>query len=178
MRGLELRISPFALLAASLMYFFDEEGLYAAMLPAAAVHELGHFAALKSGGIRLRRLSFGAGGLEMDYWGSLSGLTGAAAIAAGPIFGLIYGLLVFSHLEYFRLSGWISLALSLFNLLPVLPLDGGRLLTMAMGRRGEIISRGMSVCAAVAGLWLLLSQGIFTPFALGVWLLWCNFRHT
>ena len=176
MGGIEWHISPGALLVFALLYFFDEDGLYAALLPAVAVHEAGHWLFLRLGGLRLRRMSLGFFGMEMDYRGSLGGAMGALAIVAGPVFGLAYSALVFSENEYLRLSGGISLALSIFNLLPVLPLDGGRLVALATGERAEAISRGISLALAAIGAYLWLTQGWFSVFAMGAWLAWWNHR--
>lgn len=176
MWGIEFSVSPCALLFFALLYFFDESGFYAAALPAAAVHELGHLLALKAAGFAPRRISLGPAGLEMDYCGRLEGLGGAFSIAAGPLFGLVYGLLIFSPWEYARFSGGISIALSAFNLLPVLPLDGGRLLELAVGERGRAASRAISLLLAAVGLWLWADGGVFAPFAMGLWLAWHNIK--
>ena len=177
MKNVELYISPTALLVFALLWFFDGSGLYAAAVPAAAVHELGHAMFLWLGGLRLRSLKLGLFGLEMDYWGRLDGLTGAMVIGAGPAFGLLYAALCLgAEGEYWRLSGGVSLLLSVFNLLPVLPLDGGRLLALAAGERAEGISRVISLAIAALGLWLWLDRGWFSLFAMGAWLGWWNCR--
>ena len=97
--------------------------MWSAFLAAAAVHEAGHFLFLCAAGLKPSCLRLGLAGLEMDYRGELSGAAGAAAIAAGPLFGLGYGAFAFSGQPFLALSGGISLALSIFNLLPVLPLE-------------------------------------------------------
>lgn len=176
MSKIEFDISPAALLFYALLWFFDTEGIFAAALPAVAVHEAGHALLLSLGGLRVHRLRLGLAGLEMDYLGRLRGGMGALAIAAGPLFGLAYGAFAFSRVEYLSLSGGISLGLSAFNLLPVLPLDGGRLLAVAAGELAERISRGISLALAGLGLWLWLTMGWFSLFAMGVWLAWWNCR--
>ena len=170
-------IRPGALLFYSLLWFFDSSGLWSAFLAAAAVHEAGHLLFLRAAGVRPRCLRLGIAGLELDYRGELRGRAGAAAIAAGPIFGLAYGMLAFSESDFFALSGGVSIALSLFNLLPLLPLDGGRLLELSTGERGRGISRVMSIIFAAVGLWLWLSRGWISVFAMGLWLLWWNYKN-
>ena len=177
MKDFELDIKPAALLAFALIYFFDESGFVALVLPAAAVHELGHFLMMRLGGLRLRCLRLGLFGLEMDYWGSLKGMWGAAALAAGPLSGLVYfAICMLFPYEYCRLSGEVSLALSLFNLLPVLPLDGGRLVQLAVGEPFRKISRVISLIIASAALALFVSGGVFSPFAIAAWLVWYNYK--
>ena len=173
---MNLDISPAALLIFALLWFFDGDGIYAAALPAVVVHEAGHALFLRLAGLKIRRLSFGLAGFEMDYCGRLHGAQGALAIGAGPLFGLLYGCLAFSDNAYLSLSGGISLALSFFNLLPVLPLDGGRLLELAAGERGRDISRGISLFLAAGGFWLLLTNGWISLFAMALWLAWWNCR--
>ncbi len=177
MKDAKFEISPGAVLLFALVYFFDGSGIFALLLPAVLVHEAGHLMFLRLGGARLHRLSFGLFGLEMDYIGCLDGLYSAVAIAAGPFLGLVYGTIcLLSKSEFWRLSGGLSVMLSAFNLLPVLPLDGGRLLMIAARERGESISRGISVCLSAAGFSLWLSRGWFSLFAMGLWLAWCNFK--
>jgi len=131
---------------------------------------------LRIAGLKLRRLSVGLFGLEIDYYGILKGFAGAASVAAGPLFGIVYALAVSGGGEFWRLSGGISMALSIFNLLPVLPLDGGRLLLLAAGERGRAFSRGISVALAGLALYSWFSRGWFSLFVIAAWLAWCNFR--
>lgn len=176
MTALEWNISPWALLVFALLWFFDGSGLCAALIPAVAVHEAGHAIFLRLGGLRLRRISLGLFGFEMDYTGVLKGFRGAAAIAAGPLFGLGYTYLASFGDGFWQLSGGVSLALSIFNLLPVLPLDGGRLMALAAGERWELISRGMSLVLAAAGAWFWISKGWFSLCIMGLWLAWWNHK--
>ena len=175
MKEFELDIKPTALLLFALIYFFDESGFIALALPAAVFHELGHFFAMKMGGMRLRSLRLGLFGVEMDYWGNLSGGWGAAALCAGPLAGLIYfALCMLFPYEYCRLSGEMSLALSCFNLIPVLPLDGGRLMQLALGDVFCKISRVISIVFGLGAFLLLIYKGWFALFAIALWLIWAN----
>lgn len=168
-------ISPAAAVLFSILYFFDTEGVFAMLLPAVLAHETGHALAINLGGGRIKALRLGIAGFEMRHDLTLEGLRGIAAVGAGPLFGLLYGALcAFLPFEFFKLSGGFSIALSLFNMLPVLPLDGGRLLCIAMGERGEKLSRGISFALLMLGgsLWLL--KGWISVFAMSIWLFWYN----
>lgn len=171
-----LHVRPGGLLVWVLVWFFDGGGILAALLPGVLVHELGHFLLLKMGGMRLRSISLGLFGLEMDYYGLLGGVHGFLSILAGPAFGLAYALVAACIPgEYWSLSAGLSLALSVFNLLPVLPLDGGRLLLQIFPKKGRGLSCVFAMCFAAAALcaWLACA-GLFLP-AGAAWLLCCNF---
>lgn len=178
MKDFVWEINPAAVLVFALIYFFDESGLVALMLPPVLIHELGHFSFMRLGGLRVRKLSLGMFGLEMDYWGELRGCLGAAAILAGPLFGLLYAVCgLLSPYEYLRQSGGVSLLLSLFNLLPVLPLDGGRLGSLLLGEAFTKISRVISFFLAAAALVLWISKGWISLFAIALWLVWANNKN-
>ena len=107
------------------------------------------------------------------------------AAAAGPVSGLLYAFAASYWAKLFQndtaaLSAGISLLLSLFNLLPVLPLDGGRIFSriacMSLGYgRGERLSKNLGLVlstALLAGGLLLMWQGMGAGLALAaIWLL-------
>ena len=170
-----LRVQPAAALLWALAWFFDSGGMIAALLPAVLMHELGHFLFLRLAGMRLRSLSLGLFGLEMDYFGALSGVPGFLAILAGPFFGLMWtGFSALLPGEYWHLSSGLSLSLSLVNLLPVLPLDGGRLLACVLGERSGPICLTCAIVLTAAGLALALVCHTLPPLILSLWLLWNN----
>ncbi|MCD8001664.1 MAG: M50 family metallopeptidase [Oscillospiraceae bacterium] len=175
------QVSAGGALLFALLYFFDPSGLVAALLPAALAHELGHAAALSLGGARLRRLRMGVFGLELDYAGYLSDGWLLFSAAAGPGAGLIYAavLRAVGTGDFCTRSAAVSLGLSLFNLLPVLPLDGGRMLAaLTDARFAQALSRVAALILAVGGA--LIFAGFRTPALLvtGIWLCVRNFRGT
>lgn len=108
-----------------------------------------------------------------------------AAAFAGPFLGLAYALAASwasgrTNSDIVGLSAGISLILSGFNLLPALPLDGGRALYLILcrlyGRRKAnkvqyILGLTISLAAIVAGLWCL-GNGFGAALILsGFWLL-------
>lgn len=60
-------VSVGALLLMALVYFFDENGICAALLLAAAVHEAGHVLALRMLGAQVTGLRIELSGLCLDY---------------------------------------------------------------------------------------------------------------
>lgn len=72
-------------------------------------------------------------GLLIKHEGNLSEYQELLCAAAGPLFGVLYAYAAsfasrFVLAEFFSLSAGLSLALSIFNILPVVPLDGASVL--------------------------------------------------
>lgn len=178
MSGVKWNVSAGAVVLLALMYFFDESGIVSAAAAAALVHEAGHYALLRLCGARITTVTLGAAGLRLDYAGALRSGQTAACLAAGPAAGLLYALAAVRLGSAFgQMSGTVSLAFSCFNLLPVLPLDGGRLLCAAAGERtGRAISRAAALCLAAAGIVLFLRRRAVSAAVMGVWLAADNFR--
>lgn len=148
------------------------------VLGAAAVHEAGHWVALRALGARIRALRIGPLGavLETDAR-SLSYGRELAAVLAGPGANLLCAwVLTLAGCGQTALIG-AHLVLGAFNLLPVGPLDGGRALRLALswrwGPAGEEVARWVSAAASLAAaaglgalicytggsLWLLPAMG-------------------
>ena len=124
-----LEASPGFLLLLGTLYWLDEGvGLLLWGLLACAVHELGHVAAALILGGRAERLSLTAVGAELSfsYRAPLSYGRDSFVALAGPAANLLLGGLFF--LLDLRLPAMLSLGIGAFNLLPILPLDGGRVL--------------------------------------------------
>lgn len=124
---LSFDVSPAFALAAALIYLLDEQGLFALMVISAAVHELGHFAALCLFGAPpwLLRLELTGAAMYFDEQ-RLSYGQEIIAAAAGPMAGLLLSFAAAFGGAH-ALAG-VSLMLSVFNLLPIGGLDGGRML--------------------------------------------------
>ena len=128
-RRLDLTPGFPAFLAA--VWYFDSCGIFWPFLAAMTVHELAHAAVLLllGGGIESVRLSFAQVELRT---GLLSDRTELWSTAAGPGINLLCGWLFRRWMPAFAA---VSLLLALFNLLPVWPLDGGRLLRILLRMR-------------------------------------------
>lgn len=177
MRAVRWSVRPGAVLALSLAWFFDEGGLVAAALTAAAVHEAGHVLALRRGGARITGVTLSFSGAVLGFAGALTRREEALAAAAGPALGALWALLALAPCGTFlRRSGAASAVLTAFNLLPVLPLDGGRLLALLAGEtRARRISRAAALLLLAADTALCLV--LHTPWLLlsAAWLTLCNF---
>ncbi len=173
--GRRVRVTPGSLLTVALLFWLDEGvGLLGWSVLACAAHELGHLLVGAALGGRPRWLSLSAVGLELklEYPAGLSYGRELAVALAGPAVNLIMGLIC-ARAGNYLLAG-VSFGLGLFNLLPILPLDGGRIVWCAMsalfgvqaGERvadgaagilvGLLAGAGAAVAAAYANFTLLL----------------------
>lgn len=179
----KLSASPSAVLLLALAFFFDGSGLLSAVVPAALIHELGHFLLLKMFRRRVIRLHLGLSGLEMDYAPRLEGIHSLLCAAAGPLFGFLYAFAACSlGGDYWKVSGAASFLLSAFNLLPILPLDGGRVLLALLSASAARLVSLLAAALLLAGGALIYMR--FRSLALllaALWLtLWncsCFFRR-
>lgn len=133
-----LTVSPGFLALLGLLACLDGDlGLLGWGLLACALHELGHIGAvlLLGGGVRQIRLTAVGAELALDGAKPLSYARECAAALAGPGASLITAALA-ARGRLFLLAG-LSLGQGLFNLLPILPLDGGRALGLLLASRGE-----------------------------------------
>lgn len=155
-------MSPGFLLLLGLLGYLDENlGLLGWALAACTLHELGHVAAVTLLGGSVRELHLTAVGAELVLDGTkpLSYGRECAAVLAGPGASLLTALLSVWG-KFFLLAG-LSLGQGLFNLLPVLPLDGGRALCLLLSARlGE--DRAQRVLGVVSAVLsgLLLGGGL------------------
>lgn len=185
MRRVFLRAGGGAFLLVALLFFLGDGWDVAAVLLPVAVHELGHLFALWLLGLPLRGFRIELRGLCIEYGGSAGALAQALAAAAGPLAGIVFAFAasrVGNRLEsdWLCLTAGVSLLLSLFNLLPALPLDGGTILlhlsTAVLGdKRGARLTEaaGLIVGAALlgGGFHLMLhGKGAALPLA-AIWLL-------
>lgn len=148
---------------------------------AAMLHELGHLLALCLLGGRVVRFCFRLSGAELQYSGSHISYGGEVLLAlAGPAANLLSACICvwlarWQPLPWLYQFAGCHLVLAFFNLLPALPLDGGRVLQTLLESRlpleGEPLARRISLCVgallAVLGLVLLLKGGNPTLFSAG-----------
>lgn len=164
---MELSVQPEMLLLAGLFFALDRGAQLAPCLLAAGVHELGHALAVVLSRGKILRLSLGASGARMETT-PLSYRQEALCALAGPLAGLSL-LLVRRYAPWLALWGLMQ---SLYNLLPVYPLDGGRALRALLLlhlplERGEALSRLVSRCA----LALAAGAAVYASFGLRLGLL-------
>ena len=126
-------LSPGCLWALALGWYLGAPSLLSAFLLAAAAHELGHIALCGALGIPIRQLRLSLLGAELRLEGAdRQGWRGELLVAAaGPAVNLLLATAaagIGRGQEFLCLFAGASVVLGVFNLLPVLPLDGGRVL--------------------------------------------------
>lgn len=182
-----LETSPGFLLLIAVVFWLDEGiGLLPWCLLSCLIHELGHVAAAAACGGRIERLSLTVVGAELSfsYHAPLSYGQDSLVALAGPAANLAAGGL-------FLALGWevaaaLSLGIGAFNLLPVQPLDGGRVVHGLLAERldpdwadrlmtaasgcivGVLVGIGVVIAAYYANATLLLTA---------LWLLTGVLRH-
>ena len=159
-----------------LLYFLDSGGWFAALLPGVCLHELGHWAAVRLCRGRVLSLRLDLAGLCMTTTPFSSRADEIFCALAGPVGGLLW--LVPAALlggEWGDKSARAALLVNAFNLLPALPLDGGRVLLALTPCRGLVrcstllCALGLFLAAWRGARWLLLLpamfflRGVFTP---------------
>ncbi len=133
----------------------------AAVLAVVGVHELGHYLAMRGRGYHDARIFFVPflGGATTGHKDGSSLADEMWVLLAGPLPGLVCGLLVIAAGAWARLPPWagetatIAVAINGLNLLPLFPLDGGRIVhrLVARGRpRTELAFRLLGVAGLVA----------------------------
>lgn len=105
-------------------YYFDPMGSFVPFVCAAALHELGHCCALLLCGVKIQKICLRAFGTQIETESMSYGRELLCAMAGPAVnFGLL--LLFTQKMPLFAL---VNLCLLGYNLLPIFPLDGGRML--------------------------------------------------
>ena len=169
-RRFSLEVRPGAVVLLSGLYFLLPLRWYARLALTVTVHELGHVAALILCGAQVCGLRMEGCGLVLRCTPPEGALRTVTAALAGPAAGA--GLFCILRGLGYTVCAELSLLFSCVNLLPVLPLDGGRALYAALsalaGERAAertldvlglaLFARGFGLAPGVFGAWLALLQ--------------------
>lgn len=132
----------------------------AAALGAATFHELCHLFAVLCAGGNVYSLHIGMGGAVITA-SPMNFQKTILTTLAGPL-GSLSLLAVSGHMPRLSLCGLVQ---GVFNLIPVLPLDGGRLLHCIL-EQACMPDRARGICDAIKWMVVILA------FAAGIWAGW------
>ena len=157
------------------------------------LHEMGHALVGRRYGMHPEILLYGMGGLTS--WRTGRRLTRAQSILvsiAGPGAGLLLGAIVWgiTLIDMPELNPlgraalvslvWVNVVWSLFNLLPVLPLDGGNVMRSLVhifkGGVDDRLPRQISVAIATAGVVAALLYGLMFAAIFAGYLAFSNYQ--
>ena len=161
---LRIGVSYPAAAALTAVLLLDREGRITCCLLAAALHELGHLVMLRCFRVRVRGIDLRLFDvcIEADRPDTLRG--DVCVTLGGPVMNLLLAAL-FSPVDLTFCCA--NLALGVFNLLPVMSLDGGRLLWLllrrlsedAAGRVMKSVTFLIALPLMTAGIFVLLRSG-------------------
>jgi stage IV sporulation protein FB len=148
------------------------------------IHELGHAWASRhwNGQPMVELHGLGGvtflGGWRFSRWQHLAITTAGPAASLG-LAGVSFLLLNFTTLPLrmgLEYALFINLVWTAFNLLPILPMDGGQILRDLIGPRHERVCRIIGMLTALAvGLWAYQKGQYFTAVMLGIFA-WLNMK--
>jgi len=170
-----LAINPTFWILAGLIAWINSQSLVTfiqwvvVVLVSVLVHELGHALTAKRWGQTVSIELGTLGGLTTFHGPSLSRVKEFFVVLGGPLFGfcLCFLSLLFLRLDIFGpiaryflfIMVWANLFWSVLNLLPVHPLDGGKL--MAITLEGIFGQRGMRASYFLSGVFAIFGTAFF-----------------
>ena len=144
-----------------------------AWLFAAGFHEVCHWIAVKLCGGEIYSITIGLSGAKMEC-GPMTKMKRLFAVLLGP-FGGLFLVLFARWIPRVALCSWF---LSLFNLLPLLQLDGGRALEILLGEKALILQKIFLIVLSVVAIYVsvILRLGLL-PLGIIV-VLWLKSRNS
>ncbi len=153
------------------------------------VHELGHALIAVKFGARTEIVLQAFGGYAAYSGVRMTRGQSALITAGGPLLQMVLGALCFFALVnvdglplnakiFLNKIVWVSFVWAILNLLPVLPLDGGRLVEAALGPERIKLTLMISLVTAVtiAALGLMWTDSILLPIFMG-YFAWLSFQE-
>ena len=165
---MKVRCSKPFLLCVVLLFLLDHRGFYLLVFAGILIHESGHLLAMTWMRCNIEQLELRMSGLNLKYGDSHLSYGKDAFIAlAGPLANLLTAaiLILYSHIDpaaKWDLMIGVQVLLAGFNLLPALPMDGGRVLQAFISwrwgmERGEYVLQATTAVVSA----ILLGVGIY-----------------
>jgi Zn-dependent protease len=158
-QGRRLPLIMFAVFAASLLFvmpIFDLVCIVVVLL----IHEAGHYFGMRVLGytdLRILFIPFFGGAVSGVNRGTESVTKEVIVLLLGPTPGLLSGIAWFwfgTHHPQIDIAAWWLIVLNGFNLLPLMPLDGGRLLNLILFSRHYLLEIAFLVLTSLALIFL------------------------
>lgn len=155
----KIEISPLFLSSVAIHLYFGLSDWLKNLLLAALLHECGHVAVLWYYGIPIQKIRLSSLGATIGV-GTVSYRQEISCAAAGPAANALLAA-AFRYLS--PRFAFCNLGLLAFNLLPIYPLDGGRILRALLGRCEEpfraekteaFVAAASAVCVMLASLYV------------------------
>ena len=185
----EINVSFLLLLAFVFVAFGGLAGVLIVSLAFASVllHELGH-------ALVARKLGVHVSGIELSFFGGAAKMVNMPRssndelliAAAGPAVSLMLGgaglgFAALFHSPLFAYIGWTNLIIAGFNLIPALPMDGGRILRAALSRKMDFVRAtdvAVSIARVVAVAFFIFGlMGAYQLLLLAPFLWWMGTRE-
>ncbi len=160
-----LEYSFLFLLSFALLYGYENT---AELLLFSAFHETGHLIALLLFHVRPYLIELSFYGIGLRYENYLSKFSEFIVIICGPAVNLVLFLF---------LKDEINLLLFMINVIPVFPLDGGRIVRLLLPKASAPLSVISLIILLSLSLYLYIEYGIFTLLLIIVYLLIFNFKE-
>lgn len=148
-------VSPFAFLMGALLLLTLPLPWFAAAVAAAGIHEAGHLLAIRLLGDKASEIQVGCTGAKIHTAFSRPWREFVCA-AAGPAAGLLLLLAI----RWFPRTAVCGLVQSTYNLLPIYPLDGGRMLFCVLEGMAPGKAEKITQAAGQGMAWLLLTGAL------------------
>jgi stage IV sporulation protein FB len=134
------------------------------------IHELGHALMIKKYKLPTEIVLSSFGGYATYPIGILTRLQSFLVTLAGPLIQFVFGIAMFFIIEFSNLPDsmiqtffsyliWVSLIWSVLNCVPVIPLDGGRMMEAILGPRRIKTTLLISMLVAIAACVYGFSSG-------------------
>ena len=167
------------------LFYTDRQNIVSLSVMACILHELGHIFAIRCLGSHVKEISITIVGAEIKTERLLDYRSEGIVALCGPCVNFLLAML-FGIPEWGHVFAGINLALGSLNLLPVHPLDGGRMLRAALAylidaswadQVSECLGLVFSVLLCLFGGWITLCSGNITLLLVSAWMTSTYFKR-
>jgi len=168
-----VKINPLFFVVLIIVFLLGHVFSFSVMFLTLIIHELVHLLFIMKNRIAVSKIVIEPFGISIIA--DNENIDTVWVYLSAPLFNLAVGGLIFVlnkedyYLNYFMMT---NLALGFFNLIPVVPLDGGRAAELIFGKSLNIISIITSVILVALGCYLVIIQANFSVIIIGSFLLY------